>query len=277
VTAARRLGALGLALVCWHGAGMAASPDDLDDLVRARLVAEGAAKPGGTVWLALHLAMKPGWHTYWRNPGDAGQATEIEWKLPKGFAAGDIVWPVPLAIPAGIGVSYGYEGEAALLVPVAVPAAAKAGSVELRAEANWLVCKDICLPGEAVLSAALRVGAGKADPKAAELFRRARAALPQELKAPAQARAGESAIALELPAEALKGMAAPGAVFMPYDGTLIDHAAPQTLEGATLTLKRGPVQGKPPAETAGLLVVEDGQTGAKRAYGLAVKIRAEAE
>lgn len=254
---------------------MAASPDELDGLVRARLVAEGAAKPGGTAWVALHLAIKPGWHTYWRNPGDAGQATEIAWTLPKGFAAGEIVWPVPQAIPAGIGVSYGYEGEAALLVPVSVPVAAKPGSVELKAEANWLVCKDICLPGEAVLRTALTVGEGNADPAANELFRRARAALPRELKAPAQARAGESAIALELPAQALEGMAAPRAVFMPYDGDLIDHAAPQTLNGATLTLKRGPVRGEPPNETAGLLVVEDAKSGAKRAYGMTVKIRSE--
>jgi thiol:disulfide interchange protein DsbD len=254
---------------------MAASTDDLDDLVRARLVAEGAAKPGGTVWLALHLAIKPGWHTYWRNPGDAGQATEIEWKLPAGFAAGEIAWPVPQAIPAGIGVSYGYEGEAALLVPVKVPTGAKPGEIELRAEANWLVCKDICLPGEAALTVMLTVGEGAPDAKARELFRSARAALPQELKAPAQARAGESAIALDLPAVALEGMTAPKAVFMPYDGTLIDHAAPQTLTGATLSLKRGPVQGKPPAGTAGVLVVEDGKSGAKRAFELTVNIRPE--
>lgn len=248
-----------------------------DDLVQARLVAESAAvKPGDTAWVALHLTMKKGWHTYWRNPGDSGQATEIAWTLPKGFAAGDINWPVPQPFESGIGVSYGYKDETALLVPVTVPADAKPGAIEVTADANWLVCEKICVPGEAKLSLKLDIASAPvANAGAKPLFAQARAALPADLKTPALGKGSESEIVLTLPDEALKGIAEPVAAFMPFDDTLIDHAALQASKGATLALKRGQVQGKLPAETAGLLVVEDAKTGAKRAFNLTVQIRGE--
>ncbi len=248
-----------------------------DDLVQARLLAETAVvQPGGTAWVALHLTMKKGWHTYWRNPGDSGQKTEIAWTLPAGFNAGGIHWPVPQKFDAGIGASYGYTGETALLVPVSVPASAKPGPVELAADVNWLVCEAICVPGEAKLSLTLDVGpAPMPDAATKALFDRTRAALPGDIKAPARAKASESEIVLELPGEALKGIADPVAAFMPFDDTLIDHAAPQASKGATLALKRGRVQSKLPAETAGLLLVEDAKTGAKRAFNLTVQLRTE--
>lgn len=254
-----------------------AAPATLDDLVQARLVAENAAvKPGGTAWVALHLTMKKGWHTYWRNAGDSGQKTEIAWTLPRGFKAGEIQWPVPRKFDAGIGASYGYANEAVLLAPIAVPADAAPGAAELAATVNWLVCEAICVPGEAKLSLKLDVGSAPAsDAGTKALFDRARAALPVDLKAKAEGRLGEDGIAIDLPAEAFKGIAAPAAAFMPFDDTLIDHAAPQPLTGATLALKRGPVRGKPPAEAVGLLLVEDTKSGVKRAFNLSVQIRSE--
>ena len=71
-------------------------PPDPKDLVRAELVAEKASiAPAATLWVDLHLAIKPGWHVYWRNPGDSGLPTTIDWNLPSGFSAGAISWPVP--------------------------------------------------------------------------------------------------------------------------------------------------------------------------------------
>jgi thiol:disulfide interchange protein DsbD len=54
-----------------------------------------AAAPGSTLYVALRQVITPGWHTYWRNPGDAGQATSLTWTLPSGWGAGDLVWPAP--------------------------------------------------------------------------------------------------------------------------------------------------------------------------------------
>ena len=85
--------------------------------VHARLVAEDkAVAPGGTVTVALEEKIAPGWHTYWKNPGDAGAPTEIQWTLPPGWKAGAIQWPRPKRLPVGPLMDYGYEGTPWLLI-----------------------------------------------------------------------------------------------------------------------------------------------------------------
>ena len=89
------------------------------DHVTARLVSEKTAlRPGEVAWLGLSLAMREGWHTYWENPGDSGEATRIAWTLPEGLTAGEIRWPHPRLIPVGPLANYGYEGQVTLLVPM---------------------------------------------------------------------------------------------------------------------------------------------------------------
>src|SRR6201986_3648204 len=84
--------------------------------VHARLVAEDRAiAPGGTMTVALEEKIAPGWHTYWKNPGDAGAPSDIQWTLPAGWKAGAIQWPRPKRLPVGPLVDYGYEGTAWLL------------------------------------------------------------------------------------------------------------------------------------------------------------------
>src|SRR6266852_5107975 len=126
-------------------------PPDPKNLVTAALVAETASvAPAATLWVDLHLAIKPGWHVYWRNPGDSGLPTTIEWNLPPGFSAGNILWPVPERfVQGGIG-NYGYAGSTHLLVRITVPKEVAAGDkAVLSAEASWLACADICIPGGA--------------------------------------------------------------------------------------------------------------------------------
>src|SRR5580698_2705751 len=96
--------------------------------VTARLIAEQqSAKPGGTIILALEQDIAAGWHTYWLNPGDVGQATTMDWSLPTGWSAGAFQWATPKRLPVGPFMDYGYEGKVALLSNVAVPADAKLG------------------------------------------------------------------------------------------------------------------------------------------------------
>src|SRR5947209_13140595 len=110
--------AIALAAALPASAGPATDPHP----VTARLVPElSAVAPGATLWIDLHLDIAPGWHTYWRNPGDSGLPTEIAWTLPPGFAAAAIVWPVPERfVASGIG-NYGYSRAVDLLVPIGVP------------------------------------------------------------------------------------------------------------------------------------------------------------
>ena len=129
--------------------------------VRAELVAqapEGVA-PGAPLWLGLQITHQPGWHTYWKNAGDSGLPTELQWTLPAGLAAGAIDWPVPRKIPIGPLANYGYEGTVLLPVPLTVapgfrPAetlaggAGGTGEVEVRLSASWLVCRKECIPEE---------------------------------------------------------------------------------------------------------------------------------
>jgi thiol:disulfide interchange protein DsbD len=128
--------------------------------VEARLVSEvkDITASGGVISVGLHLKMQPGWHTYWRNPGESGEATTIAWTLPKGFVASDIIWPYPERIPFGELANYGFSDEITLRVELTVPKGLRSGeSVTLKADVAWLVCKDICIPEKGTLELTLPV------------------------------------------------------------------------------------------------------------------------
>jgi len=128
--------------------------------VKADLVSEFAALvPGQTATVGLRLEHEPQWHTYWTVPGDAGLPTRLTWKLPPGFKAGAVQWPVPTLLRVGSLANYGYEGTVLLPVAVTVPATATPGSKpRLVAHADWLVCKDVCIPESADLTLEMPVG-----------------------------------------------------------------------------------------------------------------------
>jgi thiol:disulfide interchange protein DsbD len=122
--------------------------------VRAELLAhapEGVA-PGKTVWVGLQIRHQPQWHTYWKNPGDSGLPTTLAWTLPAGVTAGEIGWPVPRKLPLGNLANYGYEGTVLLPVPLTITPAFKpsllASDLEVKLQANWLVCRKECIPEE---------------------------------------------------------------------------------------------------------------------------------
>ena len=152
------------------------------ELVEARLLADVAAvAPGQPFTAGLLLKMVPGWHTYWQFPGDAGIPTEINWQLPPGWKAGPIQWPVPLKLdePGDIQI-YGYHDEVLLLVSLTPPLKIADASVHLSAQADWLVCEKICIPGGAKVQLDLPVGA-PATPANTELFAKYQERLPRSL------------------------------------------------------------------------------------------------
>src|ERR1700729_1004572 len=162
------------------------------DNVKAQLISEvGAIAPGQSFWVALEFNIRDGWHTYWRNPGDSGQATKLVWQLPPGFTAGDIVWTTPHRFEIPPLVNYGYAKHAVHLINITAPRDLRPGTpVVLSAKASWLVCSDVCIPEDAQLQVTLPVNAqpGAVDQADAALFTAARGELPSAQLAATTAR-----------------------------------------------------------------------------------------
>lgn len=120
------------------------------DQVKAELLAwaPDGVTPGKPVWVGLQLIHKPQWHTYWKNSGDSGLPTQLEWKLPAGITAGDIAWPTPKKIPLGTLANYGYEDTVLLPVPLTVAPGFSGNQLDLKLKAAWLVCLKECIPQE---------------------------------------------------------------------------------------------------------------------------------
>ncbi len=218
------------------------------DNVKARLVSEvSAIAPGQSFWVALELDIREGWHTYWRNPGDSGQATTLKWRLPPGFTAGDIVWTSPHRFEIPPLVNYGYAKHAVHLVNITAPRDLKAGApAVLSAKASWLVCSDVCIPEDADLQLTLPVngGAGAVDPKDAALFAEARGELPSPQFAPTSAWIKNGRLVISLGKD--WGATLPqitSLAFFPYDDGGIEYAAPQSMtrvkDGIELAMKLG--------------------------------------
>jgi len=152
------------------------------ELVKAELLADTSAiVPGKPFTVGLLLRMVPGWHTYWQFPGDAGIPTEIKWKLPAGWKAEEIQWPIPLKLsePGDIQI-YGYHDEVLLMQQVTPPASVRDTNVKLAADANWLVCEKICIPGGKSLQLELPISASSSSPANTDLFERFRRLLLQD-------------------------------------------------------------------------------------------------
>ncbi len=150
------------------------------ELVKAQLVADtNAVVPGKPFTVGLLLHMVPAWHTYWKFPGDAGIPTEVKWHLPAGWKVGPIQWPIPLKLnePGDIQI-YGYHDEVLLMQQITPAASLPEKDFVLKADANWLVCEKICIPGSASRQLDLPV-ATQSSPANEELFSRYRRALPQ--------------------------------------------------------------------------------------------------
>lgn len=234
-----------------------------NDLVDAALIAEPQSiRAGQPFWVGLRLRMAEHWHTYWRNPGDSGLATEIRWALPEGFSAGPIVWPVPQRIPVAHLVNYGYEGEILLLTQITPPAALPAGDLPLRADVNWLVCQKECIPGEATVDLALPAGDGGSNPVHAAAFDATRQQVAQPSPWPARMQMIDNGFVLTVAAPGLDGGRIRDAVFLPHQEAMIEHAAPQRLridsDGLTLQMLRGSFAAAGlPQQTGGLLLIRE--------------------
>ncbi|MEI9994498.1 MAG: protein-disulfide reductase DsbD domain-containing protein [Rhizomicrobium sp.] len=226
--------------------------------VQARLIAEqDSIAPGGTMTVAFEQIIRAGWHTYWRNPGDVGQPTTLDWSLPQRWKAGALQWPYPKRLPVGPFMDFGYEGTVWILSSVTAPADAKPGDrVTLKAAASWLVCKEVCVPEDRTLSVTLVVGAPGAARDAAA-FAAARTRLPVPAPWPVRYHADGGILDLGIASAGLQLAAPVGVDFFPFDDT-VKYTAPQRLgsnrDGLVLRMTPGKGFGKT-RELRGVLVL----------------------
>ncbi len=135
--------------------------------VAAELIADVASiRPGRRFALGVELSMSPGWHTYYREPGDSGMPTRIDWSLPAGFSHGELQWQPPQRFEESGLVTRGYEGNTVIATVVTPPAQMKAGQrLDFEAKVKWLACKDLCVPGSATVKLSLPVKSPGASPE----------------------------------------------------------------------------------------------------------------
>lgn len=197
----------------------------------------------GCLWIGISFHLEPGWHIYWRNPGDSGQPPSAQWQLPVGVHAGAFEWPVPERIPLDPLVNYGYRDDVVFPLRLVREQELPAGGLKIGATLKWLICHDVCIPERAGLQLTLPL----ADPgrKVLPGWRRrieeARNRVPRPLPAAwkATATSHEESFSVSL---SMDRPAPVKAIFFPVDAGQIDDSSPQDVKASgrdlTLTLRK---------------------------------------
>ncbi len=240
------------------GSAFAQSTAELPN-TRVELVSEvKAPAPGQRFTIGLVMTPKPGWHTYWENPGDSGMPTRAEWKVPEGVTVSALRYPVPETyVVAGL-MNHVYSGENVLLAEVSVPQSAS-GALPLSVRLDWLVCDDkICIPEGADLALPLALGDGTADPTEQSRFSDARDALPRQLYERAVFATDGKRIRLSVPMAGTDTIT--GAHFFPGSDDAFLFASSQTITrtDSSLIIEGDAVPGTSPKSIPGLLRMERG-------------------
>jgi len=221
---------------------------------------QSAIVPGANVQLGVHFVLESGWHIYWINPGDSGQPPGFKWQLPAGFSIGEIQWPRPERMkPVKELADYGYNNEILLPLTLHVPQASGGpSSAEIRVEAKWLVCREVCIPERQEIKLALPLAtAAKLNTSVVRLFADTEKLLPKSLprgwKASAVSMKDDFMLSIAAGRQIIK------AEFFPLDPGQIDNPAPQKLQpsatGIKITLRKSNLLSKPITVLRGVLIV----------------------
>src|SRR5258708_645135 len=217
--------------------------------------------PGGTLQVGLVLTLEEHWHVYWINAGDSGEPPKITWTLPSGITAGPMQFPIPTRLPLGPLMDFGYEDSVAFPVELTAAKNLKPGPVHLDAKVNWLVCREVCIPGKAHLGLNLTVAPAAAPARPVGALGEALGLIPKPLPPEMQLTilGGKQDFVLTL----ITGDRETEAEFYPFDQEQIANAADHTAEprpdGVRLRVKRAPELTKLPAQLHGVIRLTDTQ------------------
>jgi len=252
-------------------ASASAAPGSADlPHVHVQLIAPNAQlSPGTPNNAGLYFKLEPGWHVYWKNPGDAGEPPHIKWTLPQGITAGPLQFPVPKRLPLGPLMDFGYEDEVLFPIQLDVAGGASSGPATLHAKVDWLVCRGSCIPEKTELEITRSIGAGTSANTPVQpdhdIWARLANKLPQPL--PASLKVGFVPTASGFRLTVITGHRETEASFFPADADILSNPAPQaaspTPNGFTLDLKKDESLAANPKQLQGLLELSGG-----RAYEL---------
>ncbi len=223
--------------------------------------------PGQSFTAGLYFKLDPGWHIYWTNAGDSGEPPHIKWALPEGISTGAMQFPAPKRLPLGPLMDFGYENEVLFPIPIEVDPTFKPTSdpTILRAKINWLVCREVCIPGNAALNVERKaLTTSPSSPSFVEadqkLIARFAHTLPQKL--PATMRAAFQPTTTGFSLTVITGREESAAQFFPFDQNQLANAAPQPVKplsnGFEINLKKDDGLQQNPSELHGLVVLADG-------------------
>ncbi len=144
--------------------GKSAEPKSAADAVKITIASSSREiNPGETFHLAVQFRIHPHWHIYWKNPGAAGVATHIDAHVPPGFKVGEVLFPRPQAFDEPEGITFGYEKQAVLFVPITAPDALAGDAIDIKVTVDYLVCRGICLIGQHEQTVTMQTSSGSAS------------------------------------------------------------------------------------------------------------------
>ena len=197
-----------------------------------------SAAEDSTFSVAIALDPDPGWHVYWKNPGDNGNAPSEAWTLPEGFTAGELQYTEPGFVPFMQFMSYGYNDKALFITEITTPAEFD-GPIKIECSVSWLVCDDsVCVPERGKVSLSIPKGSGENLSTWHDDFEAARAKQPQKVDWKAEFVATEDSVELEIQIPEDVGDVS-DVWFFPAAKKLINHAEPQTIgvENSVIRIK----------------------------------------
>jgi len=252
--------------VLHFSAGIAAGAAE-NELVRAELISETlSVRPGSVVTVALRLEIAEDWHIYWKNPGDSGLPTRVEWILPDGVGASGMAWPAPQIFEDDAALTYGYEGAVDLFVEIDVFCGFAGGPyLTIGARVEWLACRDGCIPGSSEVELVIPVSDHEPlrDSRHQAYFDRVRGdmpRIPRNWQLSAAAEPDRIVLSIGLPTN--PRTAPEQVVFFPENEAVVDHGAPQIFReqagGYVLVMTPSPFAAAPPPRLRGVLASSNG-------------------
>lgn len=269
----RTIIALALALTATLPAFAASTSADLPH-VHVQLIAPEAQFHPGANNAGLYFKLEPGWHVYWKNPGDAGEPPRIKWTSPQWVQPGPLKFSIPKRLPLGPLMDFGYEDEVVFPLNVDVnlgQAGASFGAysprfADLSAKVSWLVCRGSCIPEKTELALSRPIGQGTETVQPdQQIWSRLANRLPQP--SPANLKIGFVPTSTGFRLTVITGQKETEASFFPSKPDILSNPAPQkvtpTANGLTLDLTKDETLTANPKELTGLLLLSN-----NRAYEL---------